>query len=238
MAGAGAVLVVEGLRCTYPDGREALRGLSFQIAAGEKVALLGPNGAGKSTLTLALVGVLACSGRVQLDELELTRATLPQLRARIGLVFQNPDDQLFCPTVREDVAFGLECRRTPAAEIQLQVEAALERVGLSGFGERAPQHLSGGEKKRAALATVLALQPQLLLVDEPTAGLDPRSRRNLIDVLQQSPLAMLVATHDLDLVDDLCPRALVLDEGEVVADASWSELRQQDELLRRHGLRA
>jgi cobalt/nickel transport system ATP-binding protein len=230
------VLVVEQLSFVYPDGRRALDGVSFALASGEKVAMLGPNGAGKSTLTLCLNGVLPGQGEVRLGDVRLQKSTLHELRARVGLVFQNPDDQLFCPTVGEDVAFGPACQGLGKEEVAQRVKAALAAVGLEGYGDRIPQHLSGGEKKRAALATVLAMQPELLVVDEPSAGLDPRSRRQLIDTLQSLPMALLIATHDLPLVDDVCSRALVLDQGKVVADGPWGELRAQDELLRQHGL--
>ena len=232
------MLAVEGLSFRYPDGRQALEEIAFRLEAGEKVGLLGPNGAGKSTLTLCLNGVLRSSGSIQLGGLRLDKSTLPQFRAKLGLVFQDPDDQLFCPTVAEDVGFAARCQQLSSADVAERVRQALEAVGLTGYAERIPQHLSGGEKKRAALATVLATQPEFLIIDEPSAGLDPRSRRQLIQLLQQLPVGMLIASHDLGLIEDVCPRALVLDQGKLVGDLDWADLREDGEFLRRHGLLA
>jgi cobalt/nickel transport system ATP-binding protein len=237
-SGEGAVplLVVENLRFSYPDGQKALQGMSFEIADGEKVALVGPNGAGKSTLMLHLNGILQGEGHVQVGDLPLTRANLPAIRARVGLVFQNPDDQLFSPTVFEDVAFGPLHMGLPESEVRLRVERALEQVGMSAYAERLSFHLSVGEKKRVAIATVLSMEPSILVFDEPSAGLDPRARRTLIHLLRDLPLTMLVSTHDMRLVRDLFPRTIIVDDGLVVADGPTEELLEDEALLEAHGL--
>ena len=222
------MLDVQDLCFRYPDGREALQGVTFQMARGEKVALVGPNGAGKSTLILHLNGVLqARSGRVKLDG---------EPRQTVGLVFQDPDDQLFCPTVREDVAFGPRCQKLPRDEVDRRVTQSLQSVGMLDYIDRSSPHLSHGEKKRIALATVLAMRPQLLALDEPTAGLDPRARRELINLLQTLDLAMLVSTHDLRMVSELFPRSILLEKGCIIADRATPALLGDDALLEKHGL--
>ncbi len=231
------VIEIRDFHLTYPDGREALRGVHLTLWEGEKVALVGPNGAGKSTLMLAIVGLLRGKGTLRVFREDLHDGNMRHLRARIGLVFQDPDDQLFSPTVFEDVAYGPLYAGLPEPEVRRRVVSALSQVGLEGFEGRLSHHLSTGEKKRAAIATVLAMQPQVLLLDEPSAGLDPRARRRLIEVLQALPQTMLVATHDLGLVAELLPRTVVMDNGVVVADGPTAALLADDELLERHGLR-
>ncbi|MFN7037409.1 MAG: energy-coupling factor ABC transporter ATP-binding protein, partial [Bellilinea sp.] len=199
-------LEVQNLSYTYPDGRPALRGICLKIGPGERVALVGPNGAGKSTLLLALAGILRAEGRVFVEGTPLTPASLPRLRARVGLVFQSPDDQLFSPSVYEDVAYAPLYQGLPASEVHNRVEEALSKVGMREFAGRMPHHLSMGEKKRVAIATVLAMRPAMLLLDEPSAGLDPRGRRELIALLNGLPQTLLIATHDLDLANLTCPR--------------------------------
>ena len=214
---SGPALEIEGLRYSYPDEREALRGVHMSIAYGEKVAIVGPNGAGKSTLLLHLNGLLQSSAgtlKVMGKAIDASsKDDLKQVRARVGLVFQNPDDQLFSPTVYEDVAFGPIYMGLPKSEVHERVTAAMESVGLAGYGDRMPHHLSGGEKKRAAIATVLSMKPDILALDEPSAGLDPRSRRGLIQLLERLPQTIIVTTHDMHMVKEVFPRLLIMDGG-------------------------
>ena len=232
----GDVLQVRDLRFKYPDGHIALRGLSFHMCEGDKVALVGPNGAGKSTLMLHLNGILSGEGEILVCGLRLTRDNLPVIRAMVGLVFQNPDDQLFSPTVFEDVAFGPLHMGLPEDEVRARVAEALEAVCMSAFTDRLSHHLSVGEKKRIAIATVLSMRPSLLVLDEPSAGLDPRARRTLINLLRDLPITMLVSTHDMALVRELFPRTIVMDEGRVVADGLTMEILEDQKLLEAHGL--
>jgi cobalt transport protein ATP-binding subunit len=231
-----SILRVEGLSFHYPDGRQALRDVSLHVRRGEKVALVGPNGAGKSTLMLHLNGILAGEGRVEVAGLPVARPNLPVVRAKVGLVFQNPDDQLFSPTVFEDVAFGPLHMGLPPGEVRARVARALEQVGMAGYADRLSHHLSLGEKKRVALATVLAMDPEVLVLDEPSAGLDPRARRMLIRQLRELPQTVLVSTHDMRLVAELFPRMVVMDEGRVVADGPTEALMGDAALLEAHGL--
>jgi cobalt/nickel transport system ATP-binding protein len=227
---------VQNLSYSYPDGHPALAGVSLHIAPGEKVALVGPNGAGKSTLILHLNGILAGQGRVTVCGLEVGEKTLGRVRAAVGLVFQNPDDQLFSPTVYDDVAFGPLYQGLPPAEVELRVTAALAAVRMVSYARRVSHHLSSGEKKRIAIATVLSMQPEVLVLDEPTAGLDPRARRTLINLLRDLPLTMLVSSHDLAMVRELFPRMIIMDEGSIVADGPTLELLADEKLLEAHGL--
>ncbi len=230
------VLLVKNLHFSYPDGHPALRGVSLQINQGEKVALVGPNGAGKSTLMLHLNGILAGQGSIHIADLPLNKTTLPAIRAKVGLVFQNPDDQLFSPTVFEDVAFGPLHMGLPEAEVRRRVTRALEQVGMLEFASRLSHHLSVGQKKKVAIATVLSMEPNLLVFDEPSAGLDPRGRRMLINLLRELPLTMLVSTHDMLLVQELFPRMIIMDEGKIVADGPAAALLNDARLLEAHGL--
>jgi cobalt/nickel transport system ATP-binding protein len=230
------VLQVRDLHFSYHDGRPALRGVSFTMCAGDKVALVGPNGAGKSTLMLHLNGILNGHGEVNVGGKRLTRANLTVIRATVGLVFQNPDDQLFSPTVFEDVAFGPLHMGLPMDEVEARVQSALEAVRMSTFRDRLSHHLSMGEKKRIAIATVLSMEPQILVLDEPSAGLDPRGRRTLINLLRELPITMLVSTHDMKLVQELFPRTIVMDEGQIVADGQTKDILENEELLTAHGL--
>jgi len=218
------------------NDRQALWDVNLSVRQGEKVALVGPNGAGKSTLLLHLNGILRGEGTVRVMGQEVAEPNLPRIRAQVGLVFQDPDDQLFSPTVFDDVAFGPLYAGLPEEEIQRRVAWALAQVGLEGYAERVSHHLSLGEKKRAAIATVLAMQPEVLALDEPTLGLDPRTRRRLIGLLRELPQTMLVATHDMRMVAEVFPRMVVLDEGRVVADGPTDELLADRQLLEAHGL--
>jgi cobalt/nickel transport system ATP-binding protein len=227
---------VENLVYAYPDGHEALRGISLKIEPCEKVALVGPNGAGKSTLILHLNGILLGKGRVHVCGLDVNEKTLGRVRAEVGLVFQNPDDQLFSPTVFDDVAFGPLYQGLAPADVRDRVDKALAAVHMSEYTRRVSHHLSVGEKKRIAIATVLSMEPQVLVLDEPTAGLDPRARRSLIRLLDELPITMLVSTHDMLMVRELFPRMVVMDDGRVVADGSTAQLLDDAALLNAHGL--
>ncbi len=232
-------LLFDDVHYRYPGGREALRGVSMRIGSGEKVALVGANGAGKSTLLLHADGLLLpSSGRVVAGGVELTPRTVRAVRRSVGLVFQNSDDQLFMPTVGEDVAFGPANMRLEIGEIERRVAAALEAVDALHLRNAPPFRLSGGEKKRAAIATVLAMEPSVLVLDEPTAGLDPRARRRIIGLLRRFGHTTLLATHDMELAAALCPRTVVLDGGRVAADASTDRIFADRELLDRCGLEA
>jgi cobalt transport protein ATP-binding subunit len=223
----------------YPDGFEALRGVDLRIDAGEKVALVGPNGAGKSTLMLQLNGTLSPShGTVQVAGLAVGKPTIREVRREVGLVFQDPDDQLFSPTVFDDVAFGPLHMGLPADEVHRRVEAALAAVGMAGFDRRVPHRMSLGQRKRVAVATVLSMDPSILVFDEPSAGLDPRGRRELIGLLRSLDQTMLVSTHDMRLVVEVFPRTVVMDAGAVVADGPTATILSDAALLEAHGLEA
>lgn len=209
----------------YPDGHEALHDVSFELTHGEKAALVGANGAGKTTLLLHADGLLLpTTGQVVVGGIPITRRTLPTIRRTVGYLFQQPDDQLFMPTVEEDVAFGPANMGLDDAEIERRVAASLAAVGATELRHRAPGHLSGGEKKRVAIATVLAMEPSILVMDEPTASLDPPARRQLLELIRTFRHTMLIATHDLELVRELCTRTLVLHRGTLVADGPTHEV--------------
>jgi cobalt/nickel transport system ATP-binding protein len=227
---------VTGLRYAYPDGREALRGVDLHIEHGERVALLGPNGAGKTTLMLHLNGLLRGEGTLEVAGIDVEDRTLHDLRTRVGLVFQDPDDQLFMPTVREDVAFGPLNMGLDRDAAQARVAEALAAVRMTGRAERPPHGLSMGERRRVAIATVLAMRPALLVLDEPSASLDPRARRELLEVLETVERTMLVTTHDLPLAAELCERAVILADGRVVADGPCGAILADAELLTAHDL--
>jgi cobalt/nickel transport system ATP-binding protein len=232
----GDIIKVSDLHFAYPDEHVALRGVSFNLCEGDKVALVGPNGAGKSTLMLQLNGILDGSGGIEIGGMRLTRDNLPVIRAMVGLVFQNPDDQLFSPTVFEDVAFGPLHMGLPEDEVYTRVDSALEAVRMSSYRDRLSHHLSMGEKKRIAIATVLSMNPKILILDEPSAGLDPRARRTLINLLRDLPITMLISTHDMRMVQELFPRTIVMDDGRIVADGMTQEILDDETFLNEHGL--
>lgn len=227
---------IAGLSFSYPDGRQALRNISLRVAPGEKVALVGPNGAGKSTLLLHLCGILRGQGSVRVAGLEVADANLGRVRAAVGLVFQNPDDQLFSPTVFDDVAFGPLHMGLEESAVRARVEAALEAVGMADYIHRTSHHLSIGEKKRISVATVLSMDPEILVLDEPTAGLDPRARRSLIHLLRRLDMTMLVSTHDIRMVQELFERTIIMEAGQVVAAGPTLDLLAQTDLIEAHGL--
>jgi len=225
-------LEVEGLAFAYPDGHQALFGVDLRIERGERVALLGPNGAGKTTLVLHLNGVLLPgAGRVHVGGLPVARAHLKEIRRRVGIVFQDPDDQLFMPTVTEDVAFGPANLGLRGAELEARVKAALTAVGMDGYADRPPHHLSFGQRRRVAVATVLAMEPEILVLDEPSSNLDPASRRELADILTGLDITMLMVSHDLPYALELCPRAVVMNGGAVVADGPTAQVLADAELM-------
>ncbi|MFJ2719195.1 energy-coupling factor ABC transporter ATP-binding protein [Streptomyces sp. NPDC087437] len=232
-----ASLEVSGLAFAYPDGHQALFGVDFGIGRGERVALLGPNGAGKTTLVLHLNGILSGgTGTVRVAGLPVGRKHMAEIRQRVGIVFQDPDDQLFMPTVREDVAFGPAAAGLKGPELEARVTTALDRVGMGDFADRPPHHLSFGQRRRVAVATVLAMEPEILVLDEPSSNLDPASRRELADILRSLDVTVLMVTHDLPYALELCPRSLVLSDGVIVADGPTGELLADDALMRAHRL--
>jgi cobalt/nickel transport system ATP-binding protein len=232
----GDIIKVSDLHFAYPDEHVALRGVSFNLCEGDKVALVGPNGAGKSTLMLQLNGILDGRGGIEIGGMRLTRDNLPVIRAMVGLVFQNPDDQLFSPTVFEDVAFGPLHMGLPEEEVFARVDSALEAVRMSSYRDRLSHHLSVGEKKRIAIATVLSMNPKILIMYEPSAGLDPRALRTLIKLLRDLPITMLISTHDMRMVQELFPRTIVMDDGRIVADGMTHEILEDEKFLNEHGL--
>jgi cobalt/nickel transport system ATP-binding protein len=230
-------LLVEDVAFAYPDGHQALFGVDLRIEPGERVALLGPNGAGKTTLVLHLNGILRPGrGTISVAGLPVTKANLREVRRRVGIVFQDPDDQLFMPTVGEDVAFGPRNLGLPEPEVAARVATALEQVGMAGYADRPPHHLSFGQRRRVAVATVLSMHPEILVLDEPSSNLDPAGRRELAEVLESLPVTLLMVTHDLPYAMQLCARSVVLDRGAVVADGGTRELLADPALLARHRL--
>jgi cobalt transport protein ATP-binding subunit len=228
---------VEDLAFAYPDGHQALYGVDLRLEPGERVAVLGPNGAGKTTLVLHLNGILrAGRGRVEVAGLPVAGRDLREVRRRVGIVFQDPDDQLFMPTVGEDVAFGPRNLGLPEPEVARRVADALAAVDMADAADRPPHHLSFGQRRRVAVATVLSMQPEVLVLDEPSSNLDPAGRRELAEVLQSLPVTLLMVTHDLPYALQLCPRSVVLDGGVVVADGPTRELLADPVLLAAHRL--
>jgi cobalt/nickel transport system ATP-binding protein len=228
---------VKDLQYSYPDGTSVLRGVSFRITHGEAVAIIGANGAGKSTLLLQLNGcLLPQAGTVRIGDFPLTKDTLPYVRRTVGMVFQDPDDQLFMPIVHDDVAFGPLNLGLPTEEVEERVRSALATVGALHLQDRPPYRLSGGEKRAVAIASVLSMSPNILVMDEPTSYLDPQTRRHLIELLKTFKHTLIIATHDLDLVLDLCSRTIILQNGQVAADGPALDILQNGELLEASGL--
>jgi cobalt/nickel transport system ATP-binding protein len=233
IANAEPVLIVKGLRFSYPDNPDVLKDIAIEVAAGERVGLIGPNGAGKTTLFLVICGVLKPSA----GELSLLGKPVAfgRFNPRVALVFQNPDDQLFCPSVREDVAFGPQNMGLPKEEVAARTKEALATVGASRLADRPVHHLSEGEKRLVSVASVLAMHPELMLYDEPSANLDIRSRRRLIRLLQSSADTILVASHDLELVLEVCQRVILIDEGKIFADGDPRQIMGDEQLMEAHG---
>jgi cobalt/nickel transport system ATP-binding protein len=227
-----AAVEVRGLAYSYPDGSPALRDVDLSVASGERVAVLGPNGAGKTTLMLHLNGILLPSaGTVTIGGLPVAKENFKEIRRRVGVVFQDPDDQLFMPTVRDDVAFGPANLGLRDEALDERVREALAAVGMGEAASRPPHHLSFGQRRRIALATVLAMDPQILVLDEPTSNLDPAARRDLADILTSLPVTGLIVTHDLPYALELCPRSVILNEGVIVADGPTPEILGDAALL-------
>ena len=235
------VLDVRGLTFAYPDGTRALTGVDLHVHRGERVALLGPNGAGKTTLVLHLNGILGGDagsgvGSVEVSGMPVRRDTLPEIRRRVGIVFQDPDDQLFMPTVRDDVAFGPANLGLRGAELDARLGEALAVVGMTAYADRPPHHLSFGQRRRVAVATVLAMKPEILVLDEPSSNLDPASRRELAEIVLGLDVTVLMVTHDLPYALQLCERSVILSEGRIVADAATREVLGDAALMSAHRL--
>jgi cobalt/nickel transport system ATP-binding protein len=221
----------------YPDGTKALEGIDLDVTCGERIAIVGPSGAGKSTLLLHLNGVLSGNGTVRILDQRLESENLREIRRQVGLLFQDPNDQLFCPTVFEDIAFGPMNLSVPADEIPRRVEKAMNDCGLDySLRSRSSHHLSQGERRRVSLAAVLAMDPSVLGMDEPTSNLDPRNRRHLIDVIRSLKATLIIATHDLELVLDVCSRTILMDRGKIWANGETRSLLSDARLMEMHGL--
>jgi cobalt/nickel transport system ATP-binding protein len=232
------LLQIERLHFAYPDGTRALHGIDLSIAAAERVGLIGPNGSGKSTLLMCMSGLFSGQGCIRVEGVDMSTARAASIRDRVGLIFQSPDDQLFMPTLADDLAFGPINQGLSDAQVHERVHRVAEQMGLEKMLDRAPHHLSMGQKRNAAIAAVLAMQPSILLMDEPSSNLDPRSRRHLIDILLSLHATMLIASHDLALVGRVCERVVVIDEGRIVADGPTAQIIENATLMEQHGLEA
>jgi cobalt/nickel transport system ATP-binding protein len=230
------VIEIKGLNFTYPDGISALRDINLDVFEDETIGLIGPNGAGKSTFLLHLNGLLKGKGHVRILDLDINDKNLKKIRSKVGMVFQDPDSQLFMPTVFEDVAFGPMNMRLSKGEVEKAVTDALEKVDMIGFEKRLSHHLSFGEKKRISIATVLSMNPEILVLDEPSSNLDPKHRRNLINFLKELGITKIIATHDMDLVLDICTRVVLIDKGTIIADGEVTNILNNKDLLEAHDL--
>ena len=232
-----AVLEMHKVAYAYPDGHQALFGVDLHVHRGEKIALLCPNGAGKTTLVLHVNGILfPGAGSVRIAGMDVNKENLKAIRAKVGVVFQDPDDQLFMPTVRDDVAFGPSNMGIVGDELAKTVAEALAAVGMSEFADRSPQHLSFGQRRRVAIATVLAMKPEILVLDEPSSNLDPAARREIAEILESLDITMLMVTHDLPYALELCDRSVILSAGAIVADRATYDLLTDDALIKQHRL--
>jgi cobalt/nickel transport system ATP-binding protein len=234
---AETLIAIRNLHYTYPDGTKALSGINLDILGGESLGIIGPNGAGKSTLLLHLNGILRSDGAVKVLGREMTEENLPLIRSRVGLIFQDPENQLFMPTVSDDVSFGPINLGMKKDEVLDSVRRALEEVDMLHCLNRSPHHLSLGEKKRVAIATVLSMNPDILVLDEPSSNLDPRHRRELISLIKKLPLTKIIATHDLGLVAELCSRIAVMDGGRMVTMGDTPRILGDQVLLEEYGMR-
>ncbi len=230
------LIEIKGLSYTYPDGTKALDSVGLNIFEGDSTGIIGPNGSGKSTLLLHLNGILRGGGQVKVLDMEAEEQSLNFIRSKIGLVFQNPDDQLFMPTVFDDVAFGPINMGLSGAEVEVAVKRALAQVDMSGAIKRSSHHLSLGEKRRVSIATVLSMNPEMLVLDEPTSNLDPKHRRELIELLGRLNLTKAIATHDLSMVMETCSKVVVIDQGKIVAAGDTFDILKDRDLLEEHDL--
>lgn len=222
---------------TYADGHQALDNVSFLLGHGEAVGVVGANGAGKSTLLSVLTGIqFPQQGTVRVGELPVNKKTLPEVRRSVGLVFQEPDDQLFMPSVYDDVAFGPRNYKLEQEEVDARVMEALEEVGITHLKDRPPYKLSGGEKRLAAIAAVISMKPDILIMDEPTASLDPRARRKIMNILKGFSHTKIITSHDLDMIMDMCTRTIVLKQGRIAADGKTIDILSDEKLMEECGL--
>lgn len=230
------IIQIRDLNFCYPDNTKALQDINLDIDEGESIGIIGPNGAGKSTLLLHLNGILNSNGAVRVFDLKVNKDNIIQIRKNVGLVFQDPDNQLFMPRVFDDVAFGPINLDFSKDEVNKAVVGALGQVNMQSFPDRVPHHLSFGEKKKISIATVLSMKPKVLALDEPTSNLDPKSRRDLIDLLRTFTLTKIIASHDLKMIQDLCERTVILDKGRVVAVGLTQDILKDESLLKKHSL--
>jgi cobalt/nickel transport system ATP-binding protein len=230
------VISIKNLEYAYPDGTKALKGVNLDVFEGESVGLIGPNGAGKTTLLLHLNGILRGRGTIEILGKEVKEKNLREIRSSVGVVFQDPDDQLFLPTVFDDISFGPINLNLSEREVKDRVRKALEQVNLSGYEKRSSHHLSFGEKKRVSIATVLSMEPRILVLDEPTSNLDPAIRRELMRLLKGFKITKIIATNDMELVWEVCDRVIVLFDGKIVADSDTKKILTDVKLLESYGL--